>query len=152
MAVNGCFANHHFHPAVFFFSAPLTTIHVLVLTTGLGVWVSERTGQRQRTGIVSRRSVCHFTKQRRGRLGARDHGGDALSKTGDGVSHQKGSYQVSVAIRRFVHVQRERNADVALVSDINLYVEQFNFYPVHLFPQVLAECVLCPTKRKSWFL
>lgn len=40
---------------------------------------------------------------------------------------------MSVAIRRFVHVQRERNADVALVSNINLYVEQFNFYPVHLF-------------------
>lgn len=71
--------------------------HRCSLFAGLRVRVGERTRTGQRPGVLSPRAVCHVTRQRRSRVRARDHGGHALSKAGDGVPQQKGSYQVSAA-------------------------------------------------------
>lgn len=68
---------------------------------GLWIGVGERSRQGQRAGILSSGGVRNVTKQGRSGIGARNHGGDAVSKTGDGVPQQKGSYQVRVVPERW---------------------------------------------------
>lgn len=109
----------HIHPAICFYL--LTKIHFLPRTTGLRIRVGERSRQGQRAGVVSPWAVCNVTEQGRSRSWARSHGGNAVSKTGDGVAQQKGSYQVCVAVVERWHCRADNTLYVIILLQALFY-------------------------------
>lgn len=114
-------------PAVFASSPQFT----LSLIAGLRIRVGERSREGQRAGILSPRAVCNVTEQGRSGIWARNHGGDAVSKTGDGDAQQEGSYQVCVVMESLARYEWDDTPETRL---------QFYFFFVVTLLWALFHC------------